>query len=117
MRVFLLGSGGITIPAESQFARILSIPCVPVTVKGGYDGNYNPPRETTNIRGVNIYANGAGFVFTSASASGLSSDIAVGSGTMTIPAGVAVTLTIEQRSNNNVGAYNGANITVIVGRA
>jgi len=117
MRVFLLGSGGITIPAEPQFARILSIPCVPVTVKGGYDGNYNPPRETTNIRGVNIYANGAGFVFTSASASGLSSDIAVGSGTMTIPAGVAVTLTIEQRSNNNVGAYNGANITVIVGRA
>jgi len=116
MRVFLLSGGGITIPAEPQFARILSIPCVPLTVRGGYDGNYNPPRETTNSRSISIYANGAGLVYTSVAAQGLATDINVGTGTMTIPAGVAVTLTIEQRSNNSVVAFNG-NITVIVGRA
>jgi len=104
MRVFVLSGGGITIP------------CVPLTVRGGYDGNYNPPRETTNSRSISIYANGAGLVYTSVAAQRLATDINVGTGPMTIPAGVAVTLTIEQRSNNNVVAFTG-NITVIVGRA
>jgi len=117
MRMFLLGAGGITIPAESQFARILTIPCIPVTVKGGYDGTFTPPRETTNTRAVSVYANGSILGGANISARGLESDISVGSVSMTIPAGVAVTLTIQLRSNGNLITYNGPDLTVIVGRA
>jgi len=117
MRMFLLGADGITIPAESQFARILTIPCIPVTVKGGYDGTFTPPRETTNTRAVSVYANGSILGGANLSARGLESDISVGSVSMTIPAGVAVTLTIQLRSNGNLITYNGPDLTVIVGRA
>jgi len=117
MRMFLLGAGGITIPAESQFARILTIPCIPVTVKGGYDGTFTPPRETTNTRAVSVYANGSILGGANISARGLESDISVGSVSMTIQAGVAVTLTIQLRSNGNLITYNGPDLTVIVGRA
>jgi len=117
MRMFLLGAGGITIPAESQFARVLTIPCIPVTVKGVYDGTFTPPRETTNTRAVSIYANGNVLGGANISARGLESDISVGSVSMTIPAGVAVTLTIQLRSNGSLITYNGPDLTVIVGRA
>ncbi|MBK0353576.1 fibronectin type III domain-containing protein [Leclercia adecarboxylata] len=117
MRMFLLGAGGITIPAEPQFARVLTIPCIPVTVKGGYDGTFTPPRETTNTRAVSVYANGSILGGANISARGLESDISVGSVSMQIPAGVAVTLTIQLRSNGNLITYNGPDLTVMVGRA